>query len=706
MVQQADFRQTRCRESRAGDPRCAEFALVSSAEAAAEPTIALPLPLTTFIGRELEITKLIDLLTKRRLISIVGPGGIGKTRLALEVARRWQTSAFTSYFVPLVAADRGETLLVAIAQSLGIFVRNPDDATKQIIAVLQEHPALLILDNFEQLVGFADVLTSILESVAEVRLLVTSRVRLNLYGETIYALSGLTFLKSSAPSDVAESEAVALFMDRARQTEAAFSPSPAQLTQIADLCQMLHGIPLAIEHAASLIHVIDPSTLLAEIQTNIDILHTTQHGVEARHQRMRVVIDYSWERLTKNEQHALMWLSVFRGGFTREAAAQVADATLDLLSALLAKSFVFRSGVDRYDLHELHRQYALEKLSEGGEAGPAEHSHGQFFEGLVRRICPQRWSPSYDVKALDDLELEFPNLRAAVLNALREHNTRIAFGIIGYGVFFFHDRWHWSECAAWAREALRDPSILDAELLTRTYQALALQTLMSAQERQVYLNWAKRTEHDELIAWAHTALGGQALITNALDEAQDHYEQAMRFYAKIDAETPASFIGLYDLGRVTEAKGDLKRALTYYTEAWRQVQRNGVHSALHPLSVARILVQMGNESRALALFQTTLNEAIYLGSPVWMYDAIFAVAGFLFEARQDFPTAIQLLAAYEMFTVRYPLGAADLQQLRQWINAAKEESKSNFFDAFWLKGKLLSPREALGLAQHALEQLD
>ena len=306
-------------------------------------------------------------------MTIVGQGGIGKTRLALEVARHLQdTERFVPWFVSLTASSLPEEVPLAIAARLGLTVLSQKSALQQVIKTLTDRPVLLVLDNFEQLLPAADILAVILRSAPQVKLLVTSRERLNRYGEMVFHLEGFTVPERKDGDHVRDNDAVRLFMDRARHADPAFQPTDNEWKQIIEICRLVQGMPLAIEHAASWLHILDVSATLTEIR----------RGLEPRHQSIRAVIDHSWERLTHPEQHALMRLSVFRGGFQRDVAADVAGADLDILASLLAKSFIARSGVNRYDLHELHRQYALEKLTESGEMCSAKEQHGRFFEHL------------------------------------------------------------------------------------------------------------------------------------------------------------------------------------------------------------------------------------------------------------------------------------------------------------------------------------
>jgi predicted ATPase/DNA-binding CsgD family transcriptional regulator len=664
----------------------------------------LPVLPTSFIGRAETIAQVGDLLNTHRLVTIVGQGGVGKTRLALEVARQMgEQGQLTPYFVSLAPYSQIEALPLAIADRLKITIRDQQGALQQVIDALLHQPSLVILDNFEHLLEAADFLDDILRTVREVRLLVTSRERLRRYGEMVFVLHGLATPQRDSDADLLNNEAVRLFLDRARLTNASFEPTLTQLQTIAAICRQLVGLPLAIEHAASWMYVIDPATLLKEMQKSLDVLRTSMRGVENRHQSMRAVIDYSWARLSVEEQCVLMRLSVFRGGFRRDAAIEVANASLDILMELLAKSFVARSGPDRYDLHELHRQYALEKLLESGEAAIARERHARFFENLVRRIAPQRWNmDEIQLEALNRLDEDYANLREAVQWSLAEDTGCIALCILGYGAIFFFDRGHAAESVSWIRAALSGcRSNMDADLHTRACFALVLQDpLATDEEHRAYLQWAKRSENLELIAIAYWQCGDHATFKKVYAEAQRYYERALELAAQSDYQNLSSIIMSY-MGQLAETRGDLKRATQYYRDAYEHMQAHGVRSATRPRNLARMLLLKGDEAQARELFRIALDNAIHLNSPLWTLETLLVIMRYL-QAKHDLSCAVQLLAACLRFSISLNLPTTSLESnaetLRQQIGTID-------FDPLWAAGKSLTSADAIGLAQQALEEL-
>jgi predicted ATPase/DNA-binding CsgD family transcriptional regulator len=664
----------------------------------------LPLPLTSFIGRSETITEVCTLLRDHRLVTIVGQGGIGKTRLALEIAKRLQNNdLFAPWFVALAAYSQPEEVPLAIANSLGITIQVQKTALQQIIEILSHQPTLLVLDNFEHLLPAADALMAILNSVREVRLLVTSREHLNLYGETVFRLEGLTVSPGDGIDEATHSDAVRLFVDRARHAVPTFEPSDDELKQIIDICRLLQGLPLAIEHAASWVHLLGANTILTEMERSLDILYVNRRGLESRHQSMRAVIDHSWNRLALHEQHTLMQLSVFRGGFQRDAAAEVADANLDMLAGLVAKSFVSRSGVDRYDLHELHRQYALERLTESGKTAVARKQHARFFEQLVRRIAPQRWNMDTSQRqALDRLDEEYANLREAIQWSLLEDDGCFALNILGYGAIFFHDRGHGTETVGWTRAVLKCCSNTDAALRTRAYFALALQDpLTTDDEHRAYLDFANHSENLELIAIAYWQCGDHAAFIHAHDDARRHYEHALELAAQTDYQNLYSIILSY-MGQLAETLGDLELATQHYRDAYEHMRAHGVRSATRPRNLGRMMLLKSDEIQARELFRIAIDNAIYLSSPLWTYETLLVIAAYLQE-KGDLSSAIQLFAACHTLALclkRPPL------EVQETADASRGQLEAEVFNKLWTTGKSLSTADALGLAQQSLEEMD
>jgi DNA-binding SARP family transcriptional activator/predicted ATPase len=353
------------------------------------PRHNLPTQTTTFIGRTAELEDIPYLLLNEpgcRLLTLVGPGGIGKTRLALAAAAQTLV-AFPdgAYVVSLEPVGEVALIVPAMAESLNFNYYGKTEPKALLLDYLHLKRLLLVVDNFEHLIEGVNLLSDILRRAPGVTLLVTSRERLNLQEEWVYELQGLPFPDSQdQPVEVLESSAVVerysairLFLQRAQQVKAGFTPSAAELASIAQICQLVEGMPLALELAACWTKVLNCQEIAAEIERSLDFLTTPMHNVPERHRSLRMIFEQTWERLSQAEQTVLMKLSVFRSACTREAAKQVTGATLPVLSSLVDKSLIRRTNLGRYTLHALLRQFAEEKLL----ASPDDH------ERTLRQFC-------------------------------------------------------------------------------------------------------------------------------------------------------------------------------------------------------------------------------------------------------------------------------------------------------------------------------
>jgi DNA-binding SARP family transcriptional activator/predicted ATPase/Tfp pilus assembly protein PilF len=333
----------------------------------------LPPQTTPFIGRETELARIAHYLDQPtcRLLSLVGPGGMGKTRLALQAALK-HLSTFKDgvFFVGLAGVTSAELLISTIAEVLTIPLSGPLSPLKQVTQHLAAQEVLLVLDNFEHLIVAARHLAEIVVETRHVKLLVTSRERLNLREEWVLELVGLSYpplaLTHPHPEQALISldsySAAALFVQHAQRVQADFTISVTNQEDIARICHLVNGMPLGLELAASWIPMLSCAEIVAEIERDLGFLTSIAPDIPERHRSMRAVFESSWNLLTDLEKDVLKKLSVFRGGFQREAALEVTGTSLQTLLALMGKSLLRRDASGCYDIHELLRQFAAEKL--------------------------------------------------------------------------------------------------------------------------------------------------------------------------------------------------------------------------------------------------------------------------------------------------------------------------------------------------------
>ena len=411
----------------------------------------LPAPRTSFVGRADELESIDGMLNDPdcRLVTLVGPGGVGKTRLALEAAaRRIDRYQHGVHFVPLVGVPAPELLAPALAESLQFQPDNAHSAISardQLLDYLRERAALLVLDNFEHLLDARDLVTEVIEQAPQVELLTTSRERLQVQSEWVFDLEGLGngTGNGSGNGHAGDSAAVRLFVDRARQVDSGYALSDDERPHVERVCRLVNGMPLGIELAAAWVSMLPCSEIADEIERNIGFLETSMSDVPERHRSLRAAFDQSWRLLSDDERRAFSRLAVFRGSFTRDAAAAVAGASLPALHGLVNKSLVRRAGLGRFELHELLRQYAEERLiAQPSELADARESHARFYLGMLLARAEALVGADM-MEARDELRVELDNVRVAAEWAVThwsEDDARAVFSSLQ--VFYWAHGWH------------------------------------------------------------------------------------------------------------------------------------------------------------------------------------------------------------------------------------------------------------------------
>lgn len=393
----------------------------------------LPAQPTPFIGRDKELAKIAGRLTNPacRLLTLIGVGGIGKTRLAIEAATVCQAGfAGGIYFVPLQPVQTLDFLPFAIADALQFSLAGQTSPLDQLCDFLQDRVVLLVLDNFEHLLGDGQIsqLADLLAAAPQLNLLVTSREALHLREEWLYPIEGLPFpaqgVSVSGKGLVDDFAAIALFVERAQQVRHDFSTEqdPAALIRI---CQLVAGMPLALELAAAWAKNLTCAEIAAEIQGGLDFLSTRLHNVPERHRSIQTVFDHTCQQLNEKERAIYAYLSVFRGGFDRTAAGAIAGASLSHLSTFVDKSLLRWSPDGRYQMHELLRQYAAEHLAESTEGlVHIQNLHCAYYVEFLQKEMLAPYNGSH-VEGTVKTEADLKNVRAAWQWAV-QHNKLAA----------------------------------------------------------------------------------------------------------------------------------------------------------------------------------------------------------------------------------------------------------------------------------------
>ncbi len=565
-------------------------------------TAHLPAQPTPFFGRRDELAEIDRILADPacRLLTLFGPGGAGKTRLALEVVAR-QADAFADgvAFVPLASVGTPDQIITAIAAALDLSFAGQADPGAYLLRSLRDRQMLLVLDNFEHLMAGADLVYDLLERAPRVTILITTRERLNLRAEWLFDVEGLSYpvedqrgaVVPPTLAELREYSAVQLFVQHALQVQPAFVVSEANLATIARICRHVAGIPLAIELAAAGVRALPVAEIEQQILMNLDVLTTTLRDVPPRHRSLRAVFDQSWNLLDEPERVVLSRLAVFRGGCTAAAAERVVDAPLPALMALVDKSLLRQVSdsnepvVDFGLLNESRfvflqpiREYALEKLSARGEAEPLRHAHAEYFLDVAERIADQ-WDSSAVEPVLEQLEREYDNMRAALEWARDSGDLMVGFQLAAALTRYWRSRGYSSEGSQWLNELLAldeahpDPALTAAR--RRAYQSAA---------------WLAFVQRD----FAHAAR---------------LFEQSMAL-SRVLNESDSGINLLLNAGLQARAIGLYQRATSLLEEAlaWHRAQGDrgslsagGLGFSLYQMAL--VLREQGDFARAEALLQ-------------------------------------------------------------------------------------------------------
>jgi non-specific serine/threonine protein kinase len=559
----------------------------------------LPRPLTSLIGREREVAAVCDLLGHDgvRLLTLTGPGGVGKTRLALRVAEVL-TADFADgvAFVPLAAIRDPDLVASAIGQTLGVREAGDRPPAEGVKRHLRGRALLLVLDNFEQVLPAAALVGDLLAAAPDLRVLVTSRAVLHLSGEQAVAVPPLALPDPGhlpPPEELAGYEAIRLFTDRARATRADFRLAAADAPAVAAVCARLDGLPLAIELAAARIGLLPPRALLARLARRLPLLVGGARDLPARLRTMRDAIAWSYDLLTPDEQVLFRRLAVFVGGWTLEAAEAVVAAAgeprpdvLEGIGSLVDKCLVSQAeqpdGEPRFGMLETVREYGLEQLEASGEEEATRRAHAAWCVGLAERFWESfvsEWSAF--LVWLDRIEADLDNVRAALAWLERTDDAAGVLRLAGSLSEFWLMYSHRQEGRGWLERAL-DPARSTAVPATVRARGLRAAGLLAVQ----------RGDYEEASALGAECLAlwrdlgdrqGTALALHVLgfvDLAQGHYDQAVAHIEEAQALFEAlgnhwwvagvrsDILGraVYGRGDPAEAAAILEDALAVYYE--------------------------------------------------------------------------------------------------------------------------------------------
>jgi len=541
----------------------------------------LPRHLSSFVGRRNDVSEVRQLTTESPLVTLTGPGGVGKTRLCLQVAAELlENFADGAWLVELEALTDAGLVPQQVAVALGISEASDADSRESVLSHLRGRELLLILDNCEHVIdACAQLANSLLRACPGLRIIATSREPLGVAGERLYPVRSLSLptVKRVTAEMVAESEAISLFIERAQSADPTFAITDANAAAIVEICRRLDGIPLAIELAAARVRALSVEQIAERLDDRFRLLTGGSRTVMPRHQTLRAAIEWSFDLLSDAERLVLWRLSVFAGPFPLEAAEKVCTGpgvevweVIDHVTTLVEKSLVARQA-DRYRLLDTVRGYAREHSLEAGESQGAFERHRDWYLDFVRSSAPAFFRGPELAAVLDRLEAEHDNVRAALAWSLNEEGGGHAALELVAGVWrFWEIRGYVTEGRQWVERALAasptDLSRARADVLTAAGILAAGQGDHAAAVRY---HEASLELHEEIgdrksVEIALHNLANAALHQGNLERARELYERVL---AVADPSTTEISFVLVNLADVIDGQGDYEAAVDRYQQA-------------------------------------------------------------------------------------------------------------------------------------------
>jgi len=705
----------------------------------------LPLPLTSFIGREREIAEIKSLLERARLLTLTGAGGSGKTRLAIQAAGELVCETEEEvWWVDLAALSDPGLLTQAVAATMGVREQSGRALSETLVSYLRTKKLLLLLDNCEHLIAAcAELAGKLLRACRGLKVLATSREALGVNGEIVLHVPGLSLTGPGGPPIVEEPgcESVQLFVERAAAALPRFALTEQNAATVAQICRRLDGMPLAIELAAARVKALAVEQIAARLDDCFRLLASGSRAELPRHQTLRATIDWSYDLLAPAERALLHRLSVFAGGLTLEAVEVVCagdgiaqDNVLDLLSRLVDKSLINvaeheRDGVARYRLLETVRQYGQERLLDSAEAAAVRRRHVRFFLRLAEEIEP-RINTAERRKWLGRLADERGNLRAALRYAIEMKEPEIALRLAGAIFWFWFHRGDWTEGRKWIAEAIAECRTLIAESGVAPDGKAAAFNPQSPTRYGRNAHLAKALFGEGVLAWAqgdHAAAKSQLEESVAIwREIQDRLglAHALHFFSvellghgenararALAEESVAIFrqsedrfglaASLASLGVVALTQADYPSAQSFLAESVAVFRASGDDWGLAlPLrNLGVVAFRLGDYERAVTLLQESLIVQRELGERWFISRSLETLAETL-ALQGDHERAARLFGAGE--ALREAVGASVLPFYRddyeRGLAAVRAGLSGEALAEAWAAGRAMAMAEAIAFA--------
>ncbi len=689
---------------------------------AAQAKHDLPAPLTSFVGRQRELDELASLLKQSRLLTLTGPAGTGKTRLALQLAAQIAEDFGDGVTFTELAPLKDSALVPgAVARSLGVEEIEGQPIVESLKDYLRKRTLLLIVDNFEHVIESTPLVDELLSDCPGLKIMVTSREALGLYGEQEYPVAPLALPnldRPEPPVKLSQYEAVSLFLQRARAVRPDFDLTDENANAVAEICVRLDGLPLAIELAAARAWILSPQLLLEQLESRLTAFRSQPHGQPERHVTLLTAIAWSYELLDEGEQLLFARLSVFRGGCSIEAARDICAHQLPIdivpgLESLLRKNLLRQvegaGGELRFDMLETIHEYARDQLDELGKTPELRSGHAEYFAVLVEQMrAASRGGPD-QLRRLEQLETEHDNIRAALEWSLDSDNPIPGLRLVGGLGHFWFRKGHYAEARHWTSAALKSDAQFDAPPSVRA-------------------------------ALLHSA-GVVAHFSGDRDKGKQLHLEALELYKELDDELETGWLLVYIGAQAIGQPGPSEEALAYVEEGLDLFQRTndraGIAQALH--IIGELERHSGDHERASdALLEglllardldDALREILILDSLTYMAiysDDVEKAAALSIEAftltvevdhRPHIPAALAAAAAVSMAR-GYPdraarlLGAShavfeahgfaarpsDRPDISRTTSMVQDALDSDTFDVAWAEGLKMSMEDAIDYA--------
>jgi predicted ATPase/DNA-binding CsgD family transcriptional regulator len=692
----------------------------STPPAIAIPRHNLPVQITTFIGRKSEIAELTQLLNEAHLLSLTGPGGVGKTRLALKIAAG-SLDDFKDgvYFVDLASIGPPELLAKTIAGAIGIMETPEHSMGDSLKEYLRHKRMLLLLDNFEHIIEAASFVGDLLSTAPGLRILVTSREALRIYGEREYPVQPMELPDLNGVDSLADFshvEAVALFSQRAQAAKLDFEINDEDIPAIAEICRRLDGLPLAIELAAARVRLFSPGALLGQMQDRFTELQSDLRGQPARHRTLGSAIGWSYDLLDEAEKKLFARLSVFQGGRTIEAVEAICsdDLAIDILDGLesllnknLLRLDVGPEGEPRFVMLETIHEFARNQLETFGETEVLRSRHAEYFTRLVEHAEPHTRGGGDQMRWLHRLEADHENLRTAYAWSNTGGDVELAYRLVGaLGYFWWRQGWY-AEGKQWTTRAMDESA--DA---TASIRASVLNARSIVHHYLNELDQAKRTYRKALalyremksqrnIGWTLAHLSYQSL------GRRDEYEQAvslaedgLTLLLEINDQPGVAF-AFNILGELARVQGDFARAKDAYIKCLEIAREIGdrMRESFQLINLAFIAQNDGDPEGAQVLVQQSLTIGLEIGHIVLTADKFSALAGTAVALNDPKRAACLYGAADRLYERRgYIPQAADLPEFERDKSTVREQLGEETFEEQWSLGWAMALEEAIAFA--------